>query len=191
METHVKACGNELLNTPSEAVNQQLEFCIDTDTHTHSYTHSACKWMGGRRCDARYHSHNGTWVSWKMLVRFFDGVLFFSARDRRVKRFPSPAPPPFRLQLQLQLQLQLGTAFVYTTYAIDLGYFYITCTFGFNSKHFRIFIFQPNLPDAASAAAAAFYWTQSSRIFIDDAMTTPILWARPKINHKSPVLSPK
>lgn len=51
METHVKACGNELLNTPSEAVNQQLQFCIDTDTHTHTHTHahtySTCKWMEG------------------------------------------------------------------------------------------------------------------------------------------------
>lgn len=126
METHVKACGNELLNTPSEAVNQQLQFCIDTATHTYTCTHVQCMQMNGRRCDARYHSHNGTWVSWKMLVRFFDGFLFFSARDRRVKRFPSPASLHQRLQLQLQLQLQLGTAFVYNTYAIDLGYLYIT-----------------------------------------------------------------
>lgn len=97
METHVKACGNELLNTPSEAVNQQLQFCIDTDTHTRIHMHTrtvhANEWEA-MRCDARYHSHNGTWVSWKMLVRFFDGFLFFSARDRRVKRFPSPAPLP-------------------------------------------------------------------------------------------------
>lgn len=40
METHVKACGNELLNTPSEAVNQQLQFCIDTHTHRHTHTHT-------------------------------------------------------------------------------------------------------------------------------------------------------
>lgn len=40
---------------------------------------------------------------------------------------PLPAPTPLQpLQLQLQLQLQLGTAFVYNTYAIDLGYLYIT-----------------------------------------------------------------
>lgn len=51
LETHVKACGNELLNTPSEAVNQQLQFCTQTQIHTHTHTHahpySACKWMGG------------------------------------------------------------------------------------------------------------------------------------------------
>lgn len=59
METHVKACGNELLNTPSEAVNQQLQFCIDTDTHTHTHTHahtySACKWeWEAMRCEVSY-----------------------------------------------------------------------------------------------------------------------------------------
>lgn len=146
--------------------------------------------MNGRRCDARYHSHNGTWVSWKMLVRFFDGFLFFSARDRRVKRFSSPASPhtPPATTAATSATAAAGNCIClqYLCHWLGLFLHYVR----FNSKHFRIFIFQPNLPVAA-AAAAAFYWTQSSRIFIDDAMTTPILWARPKINHKSPVLSPK
>lgn len=56
METHVKACGNELLNTPSEAVNQQLQFCIDTQIHTHIRIHMHTRTVhangNGRRCDA-------------------------------------------------------------------------------------------------------------------------------------------
>lgn len=55
METHVKACGNELLNTPSEAVNQQLQFCIDTDTDTHIRIHMHTRTVhangNGRRCE--------------------------------------------------------------------------------------------------------------------------------------------
>lgn len=185
METHVKACGNELLNTPSEAVNQQLQFCIHT--HTHAHTYSACKWMGG---DAMRGIIVTMGLEFPGKCSFVSSTVSYSSRHAiGALNVSLPLLPPTsdyscNFSYSCSWELHLFTILMPLTWAI----------FTLRSFQFQTFsyflIFQPNLPVAA-AAAAAFYWTQSSRIFIDDAMTTPILWARPKINHKSPVLSPK